>query len=183
MGRRRSPLVRAVLVLGLAAPLVLSSGSPALAACPPLGFPDADGRIGLPGGNFIGINVYNLTGAGQTVTINGVPPGASGEFVVKYRNRSDKARGISVKGQVPNAVSFRIKYFLGDDNITTEMSAVNGVKFPGILPGKSTPALTVRIKVRNNAQNNDDIHVFQQGSYGNDPSCGDTLFAGVVAFS
>lgn len=183
MGRRRSQFARAVLVLGLAAPLVMTSGSPAFAACPVPGFPDADGRVRLTGGgNFQGINVYNLTGANQNVTINGVPPGASGEFVVKYRNRSDKARGISVRGQVPKAVSFRIKYFLGDQNITTEMS-VNGLKFTGIPPGKSTPALTVRIKVRNNAQNNDDIQVFVQGSYGNDPTCGDTVFAGVVAFS
>lgn len=174
---RITSFVRLALVGALAtAGLVGLSSGPASALCPAPVFPDADGRIReLPSGPFVGNNVYSF-GADQTA-LRQLEPGETANFEVKFKNRSDKARGIFVLAFIPGGGDgdFRYRAFLGDTNVSA-LATHNGpgLKLPGIAPGASTPGLRIEVTMKASTSPTDSVEIHVSGTYKNQVrGCGD----------
>jgi hypothetical protein len=173
--------VRVALALTLAAPLTLAMASPAAAACSTVAPPDPDGKIRhLPDGGFFGGGGYSQGGIG--FSIDDVAPRESVDALVKYKNVSEKTRGIVIRATLTEGTAshFRIKAFAGGVRVEDQLFSPDGFKFPGIAPGKSTPDLVVKIKVLTNAAHNEEFEVGYRGVYGSSFSCGDFLVGGGV---
>lgn len=113
-----------------------------LALAPPYR-PDA--QIKLAGTtSFVGNNVYNATGAGQTTSTTGAP-GGTRSFVVRMQNDGSAADGFTVHGCAA-AAGFGVRYFAGATGRTEITPAVlNGTYTVGpVAPGSSA---AVRLQV------------------------------------
>jgi hypothetical protein len=167
-------ITRLVVVAACAGALLAAPSLPAGAAeCPVPEAPDADGRVKVRGGGFEGGGTYS------PVTVSEfLEPGDTAQFEVRYQNLKTKARGIVVR-QVPldppgsDPASFRIKYFVGDANVTATVLA-DGIKFAGVASGASTPSLRIQVKMKNGVPEGDYVSKFLVGNYGH-AQCGDIV--------
>jgi hypothetical protein len=159
----KTSMVRALLGITLVAATAFATGSPVFAACPGEET-DADGRIKPAGGQYVG------DGAHDSEVQFSIEEGASAEFVVRYRNRLDRNKRIILEsGDQGVAVDYRVKYFLAGANVTAAIA--EGLQFGPIAPGKSTQALTMRIKHIRSAGSSGSFTAFVDGEYKNGQAC------------
>jgi hypothetical protein len=178
MNARR--LIAGLAVVALTAPLAmvtLAGSASAGAPCALPSSPDPDGIVrGLDGfdhDDAVGRGIYGLDGVDQEV-FGGIVPGDTATYAVKYRNADDVARTIRVNVDGVHLAVFRYKVFLGDINV--KAAARNGLVFPNIAPGKSTPKLQVQIKLKQGTTDDVEIHLTSKGVVNGDAlECGDTV--------
>ena len=96
--------------------------------------PDAQIRLASQTA-FVGNNVYNTTGAGQTRSTTSTP-GQRRTFVVRLQNDGDSADGFAVRG-CSAGTGFTVRYLAGTSGTTNITSAVvNGTHtVTGVAPG------------------------------------------------
>ncbi len=85
--------------------------------------PQPDLWICTPGGPWIGQNIYNTTGAGQTQALT-VPPGAVGTYLLMVQNQRSVSDSFRLTGTAGNA-SITVRYFdaaTGGNDITAQMT-------------------------------------------------------------
>jgi hypothetical protein len=103
-----------------------------------------DARIKRSGGSFKGNDVYNLTGAGQTVALT--PPAGSKRLVyMLIENDGDTADSFSLETTGAEPVGYELRYFRSrtDEELTTAINA-NTFVTPVLQPGKH---FRIRIRV------------------------------------
>ncbi len=105
--------------------------------------PDAQIRLASQT-TFVGNDVYNTTGAGQTRSTT-APPGQRRAFVVRMANDGGAADGFRVRG-CSAASGFRVRYFVGATGTTEITSAVVGGTYTvsGVAPAG---AAAVRLEI------------------------------------
>jgi hypothetical protein len=142
--------------------------------------PNADGRVKVTGGPTFGIGVLNQTGADQSVG-RVSSPGEIVNFLVRYRNDTGNARGITVGPEVQSQPGqFRVRFYVGATNVTDQLFGQGQMKFTGVAPGASTPQVRIEVKFRASTPSNSLIGVSMEGKYGDSFVCGDKVktFAG-----
>lgn len=105
--------------------------------------PRPDGAVALGGGAFVGNDVYNATGAGQTIALVPVTGGASATFSWSIQNDGGVSDLISLKGQ-GTSPGFSVKFSAGAQDITG--AVVAGTYARSLAPGASI-TITLRINV------------------------------------
>ena len=106
--------------------------------------PRPDGRIKKGTGAYIGNDVYNTTGAGQTRTAR-LPRGATATYTVKVQNDHVVADTLRLKG-TRSATYYRVTYTAGTTDITDQVTA-GTYTTPALAPGAThTIRATVKVK-------------------------------------
>ena len=105
--------------------------------------PDALIRLGASG-SFVGNNIYNDTGTGQTVSTT-VGRGGSRTFTVRFANDGTTAGAFRVVG-APSNSQFKISYFAAETDITG--AVVNGIYTTGTLAPGARTSITVVVKAK-----------------------------------
>jgi uncharacterized delta-60 repeat protein len=137
--------------------------------------PDAQIRGGLAS-SYIGKNIYNLGGGGQTFGRQ-VRPGFSDQFNVKMQNDGNVIDRFFVHGE-GGSTRFRITYFSGTTNVTGAVVA-GTFQTPNVQPGSSRElkvVIFVRPGVSLGSIMTDQISVRSKG----DPSARDVVGAKVL---
>lgn len=100
-----------------------------------------DGKLKVLGGSFVGSGHF----PSSSVNASPVPEGTAATFVLKWKNTSATTRTIRVhRGIQSISPGTSTKFFVNGVNVTQTFQ--QGIAFPGIAPGKRTPALQVVIK-------------------------------------
>jgi sugar lactone lactonase YvrE len=128
-----------------------------------------DGSIAT-GSSFIGDNVYNLTGSGQSKTLK-TKVGATATFKIQIQNDGGDVDPITVKGP-GSGNGYTVSYFDGTTNVTT---AVKGGTCTFDLGNAQTHVLTVKVKVGSSAAASKSLLI--QVTSGHDPSKVDAVKA------
>ena len=159
-------IITATLLVGtLSVPAVATFADPASAIC--FG---ADGEEKIDNLPYQGLGTLNTTGAGQTdhalseegVTVIGK---------ARFTNISDASGKIKIKADDNGTPNFRVRYALGNTNITDEMKN-GGHTFKNLSPDERTRALTVRITAKPGSDGSERV-VYLDGSFrtSGPPSC------------
>jgi hypothetical protein len=143
----------------------------------------ADGAVSPTSSTpYVGFNVLNLHGGGQSVFQDMEPGEVQNAFAV-YENTDDITRHVVVKASLNgDAGSYIVKitnYETGKD-YTDKIVSADGRKFRNRGAGENTPALRVRIKLRNGASTNSELTVRFRGSFDVASRCGDTVKLGDI---
>jgi hypothetical protein len=109
--------------------------------------PDARIKVGA-GGALVGDNVYNTTGANQTV-IASAAAGASLTYIISIQNDSSRYDVFRVRAQGPAAVGYTVRYFVGSTEYTAAIQA-GTYKTPVLAPGQ-TSSVTALVNVTSSA--------------------------------
>ena len=107
-----------------------------------------DGRIRLGTGAFVGNNVYNTTGAGQSRT-GSAARGKTIAFGISIQNDGTSADRFKVKATGAAASAYTVKYFHGTTNITAAVVA-GTYKTPTLAPA-ATYLITAKVTVKSTA--------------------------------
>ena len=107
-----------------------------------------DGRIRLGTGAFVGDNVYNTTGAGQSRT-GSAAKGKTITFGISIQNDGSGADRFKVKATGAAASAYTVKYFHGTTDITAAVVAGSYLT-PSLAPG-ATYLITARVTVKSTA--------------------------------
>lgn len=142
---------------------------------------NADGRIKAPTEGTVGNGILNSTAVNQTV-FEVLEPGQITNVIVRYRNTSGKTRGITIGPEIDNFENFRVRAFVGAEDVSSPFLGSGSVKFSGVPAGHSTPKLRIEVKMRNNAGMNELLDMDVSGRFGDSQVCGDmvSLVAGAV---
>lgn len=106
-----------------------------------------DGRIRLGTGPFVGDDVYNRTGAGQTI-VTGAKKGRSVTFRVAIGNVGSASDTFAVKA-LGSSPGYSVRYTFGTQDITQAVTDTTW-QTPSIAPGASK-VIRVTVKVRSTA--------------------------------
>jgi hypothetical protein len=107
-----------------------------------------DGRIRLGSGKFVGDNVYNANGAGQSRT-GSAARGRRITFGISIQNDGAGADRFRVKATGTAASDYTVKYFRGTRDITAAI-VVGSYRTPSLAPGAAY-LITARVTVRSTA--------------------------------
>ena len=107
-----------------------------------------DGRIRLGTGAFVGNDVYNTTGAGQSRT-GSAAPGHSVTFGISIQNDGTSADRFKVKATGTAASGYTVKYFRGTTDITAAVVA-GTYQTPSLAPA-ATYLITAKVTVKSAA--------------------------------
>jgi hypothetical protein len=179
-------LIRLVIATFVAGSLLTAGAAiPAsAAACEQPAAPDADGRIRLVPGPWVGDGSYS----GPTVSPGfALQPGQLVSFEARFENLKAKPRGIEVRAVLGDDghEHFRLKAFVGDVNVSAAVFG-DGYKFRGVQPDSSTPKLRFTATLKPNASAGVFATVGVVGNYGDigaagEPACGDAALFAVQA--
>jgi hypothetical protein len=107
-----------------------------------------DGRIRLGTGAYVGNNIYNTTGAGQSRT-GQAARGSSITFGISIQNDGTNADRSKVKATGTATSAYAVKYFRGTTDITAAVVAGN-YQTPSLAPG-ATYLITATVTVKSAA--------------------------------
>ena len=104
-----------------------------------------DGRVRVGSGAFVGNNIYNLTGSGQSRTGSSAPGGTI-TFGISIQNDGNGAEDFEVTAAGSATSAYTVKYFRGTTDITS--TVVTGrYRTPSLEPG-ATYLLTAKVTVK-----------------------------------
>ncbi len=107
-----------------------------------------DGLIRLGAGAFVGNDIYNATGAGQSRT-RSAAKGKTMTFGISIQNDGNGADSFTVKAAGAVARAFTVKYFQGTTDVTAAVVA-GSCTTPALAPG-ATCLITAKVAVRSTA--------------------------------
>ena len=108
----------------------------------------ADGRIRLGAGASVGNNVYNTSGAGQSVT-GSAARGGTITFAVSIENDGNGYEDFEVQATGGATSAYAVRYFRGTTDITAAVMA-GTYRTPSLAPG-GTYLITARVTVASTA--------------------------------
>jgi hypothetical protein len=122
---------------------------------------------GASGGEYQGDGIIDCNG-GEALVQREV--GSSARFEFRARNEEDQPKAIRLRegGDNTDPVEFKVRYKLAGKDVTEKPDG-DGKVFNGIAPGKSTPLITMKIKVLAAADLTDVASVFVLAQYKNEP--------------
>ena len=103
----------------------------------------ADAQLSLGNGSFVGDGIYNLTGAGQTVTIRQTR-GTTQSFRVRVQNDGVGADAFTVPG-AGSSSGFQVTYAMGSTDVTSRVTS-GTFRTVALAPGASA-TLSLSVKV------------------------------------
>ncbi|RNM16271.1 hypothetical protein [Nocardioides pocheonensis] len=106
-----------------------------------------DGLIRKPHHPYVGNNIYNTTGRGQTVRSK-VHRGDWQKFTVRIYNDGNTRTTFTAQG-LSSTSKVRVKYFAGATNVTTAMKSTQGLSF-SLAPGQYKQ-IKVKMKITRSA--------------------------------
>jgi hypothetical protein len=107
-----------------------------------------DGLIAKPGDFFIGNNIYNTSGAGQSVTRT-KEPGVFARYLIQFQNDGpDSSDSQTVDGCSPNGSQWAAKYYdISGNDISKAVKAGTYVT-PTAIPVGSSYQITLEMKIK-----------------------------------
>ena len=103
----------------------------------------ADAQLSLGNGSFVGDGIYNLTGAGQTVTIRQTR-GTTRSFRVRVQNDGVGADAFTVPG-AGSSSGFQVTYAMGSTDVTSRVTS--GTFRTVVLAPGASATLSLSVKV------------------------------------
>jgi hypothetical protein len=107
-----------------------------------------DGRVRVGAGAFVGDNVYNATGAGQSMT-GSAAGGGTITFAISIENDGNGYEPFEVQATGAATGAYTIRFFRGTADITAAIVA-GTYRTPSLAPG-GTYLITARVTVRSTA--------------------------------
>ncbi len=107
-----------------------------------------DGRVRVGAGVFVGNNIYNATGSGQTQTGSSARGGTI-TFGISIQNDGNLGESFRVKASGSASSAYTVKYFRGSTDITASIVA-GTYRTPSVAPA-ANHLITARVTVRPSA--------------------------------
>ncbi|RYD49802.1 MAG: hypothetical protein EOP85_00930 [Verrucomicrobiaceae bacterium] len=113
-------------------------------------FNRVDARVGTSSSATTGNNIYNSSGANQTLNVNVSKGGGKKTSYIRIQNDGHETRSFTVKGTGGNS-NFTVRYLSGSTNVTS--SVVSGSFSTGNLATGATASLKMEITAKTDSAN------------------------------